>query len=417
MTSNDAYQNIKKLNCILPSEYLIDTYANRVLNKRIAVVIHMHYIDSLERYKNYINNIHQEITVYFTTSNEELRKKIEIFAACKDNYRIIPKKNRGRDISSFLVACRKEILNYEYICFLHDKKEKYSSLKPDTDRWIYNMWENMLGSMVYINNLIIYLEKKTQIGLLLPPIHFGERSSFAFRNTWFNNYNNTIELAKRLDLHCDIKKAISPMAIGTVFWAKVKALRKLFEYEWRYEHFDEEPLAEDGTLSHAIERILEFVAKDAGYETKWVMTNQFAEERLENFQEASCKAFDRLQKLLGLRHIYDLDRFDNKVLEMKQLCRNYKKIYIYGAGVHGKKCLLFMYHIDVKVDAFVVTNMIGNGAVIKNISVYSLDEIEVDNDTLIVVAAKKEFTEEILGNIEKKQWPMNAVYNWVSHLD
>lgn len=417
MTLNNAYQNVKKLNCILPSEYLTDKCYNRDLNKRIAVVIHMHYLDVFEKCKTYFNNIPQETTVYFTTSNEKLREKIEIIAACKDNYRIIPKNNRGRDISSFLVACRKEILNYEYICFLHDKKEKYPSLKPDTDKWIYSMWENMLGNMIYINNLITYLEKNTRVGLLLPPIYLGERRAFAHENTWYKNYDNTIELAKRLDLHCDIKKNISPMAIGTVFWAKVEALRKLFEYEWKYEHFDEEPLAEDGTLSHAIERILEFVAKDTGYETKWVMTDRFAERRLGDFQEALCKAFDRLQKLLGLRYIYDLDQFDNKVLGMKKLCRNYKKIYIYGAGFYGKKSFHFMNHIDIKVDAFIVTNMMGNNAVIKNIPVYSLDEIDVDNDTLIVVAAKREFAEEINGNLEKKQWPMNAVYNWNSHLD
>ena len=59
------------------------------------------------------------------------------------------------------------------------------------------------------------------------------------------------------------------MAVGTVYWSRVDALRKLFEYEWKYEDFDMEPLAEDGTLSHAIERILEFVARDAGYESKW----------------------------------------------------------------------------------------------------------------------------------------------------
>lgn len=341
MTLKDAYQNIKKLNCILPSEYLTDTYANRVLNKRIAVVIHMHYLDSLEKYENYINIIPQEIIVYFTTSNEKLREKIEIIAACKDNYRIIPKSNRGRDISSFLVACRKEILNFEYICFLHDKKETHPSMKPDTDRWIYSMWENMVGSMFYINNLITYLEKNTGVGLLLPPIYFGERYSFAHENVWYKNYDNTIKLAKRLALHCDIKKTVSPMAIGTVFWAKVEALRKLFEYEWKYEHFDEEPLAKDGTLSHAIERILEFVAKDAGYEIKWVMTDQFAEERLGDFQEALFKTFNRLQKSLGLRHIYDLDRFDNERLKMKKLCRNFKKFIYMVLVFMGKKVFFF----------------------------------------------------------------------------
>lgn len=63
------------------------------------------------------------------------------------------------------------------------------------------------------------------------------------------------------------------------------------------------------------------------------------------------------------------------------------------------------------MDAFIVTDMTGDDTVIESIPVYSLNEIKVDNDTLIVVAAKK-FAEEINESLSKKQWPMSAVYNW-----
>ncbi|MNI63665.1 Rhamnan synthesis protein F [compost metagenome] len=205
------------------------------------------------------------------------------------------------------------------------------------------------------------------------------------------------------------------MALGTVYWARVDALRKLFEHEWKYEDFDVEPLADDGTLSHAVERILEYVAKDAGYGSKWVMTDRYAEESLGYFTIALSKAFERLRSSLGLRYIYDLDQFDAKSLELKKMNRNYEKVYIYGAGLLGKDCLHFMNFIDIKVDAFIVTEMNGNESVIDNIPVYPFNEIEFDNETLVIIAANKKYQKDILGNLKKKQLPASALYNWCSY--
>ncbi|WP_186333821.1 rhamnan synthesis F family protein [Paenibacillus xylanexedens] len=401
--------------CILPTNYMTDGYDNGNLNKRIAVVIHLHYSDTFDKYKEYCENIPEEITIYFTTSNEELNRKIENFSLYRENCKLIAKNNRGRDISSFLVACRKEILNHEYICFLHDKKEKNPSSKLDVDKWIYSQWENMLSSKNYIYNVISYFNKNDQLGLLLPPVPASERINFAYMNNWKSNYENTIKLAQDLNLQCDINKEVSPMAIGTVFWARVDALRKLFEHEWKYEDFDVEPLADDGTLSHAVERILEFAAKDSGYECKWVMTESYAEERLGYFTLALSKAFDRLRSSLGLRYIYDLDEFDTKSLELKKLYREHKKTYIYGAGILGTECLRSMDFIGVKIDGFIVTDMSGNESVIENIPVHAFGEIEFDSDTLVIIATNKKYQEEILKNFKKNQLTSHSFYNWCSH--
>jgi rhamnosyltransferase len=202
------------------------------------------------------------------------------------------------------------------------------------------------------------------------------------------------------------------MALGTVYWARVDALKKLLEHEWQYEDFDVEPLAEDGTVSHAIERILEFVAKDAEYECKWVMTDRYAEERLGYFQAALFKGFERLQKSLGIRYLYELNQFDDRSFELKKLCQDFKKIYIFGAGLIGVNCLHFMRHIEVKVDAFLVTNMVGNKPVIENIPVSPFGLYELDNDSFVIIAVKKSYQKEILKKLKERQFPMKNIYNW-----
>ena len=53
--------------------------------------------------------------------------------------------------------------------------------------------------------------------------------------------------------------------IGTMFWARVDALRPLFELKISRDEYPEEPVPDDGTILHALERLLPFVAQHVGY--------------------------------------------------------------------------------------------------------------------------------------------------------
>jgi lipopolysaccharide biosynthesis protein len=54
--------------------------------------------------------------------------------------------------------------------------------------------------------------------------------------------------------------------VGTMFWARTEALKPLLSKGFRWEDFPEEPLPYDGTVLHALERLLPFVAKKMGYQ-------------------------------------------------------------------------------------------------------------------------------------------------------
>ena len=69
-----------------------------------------------------------------------------------------------------------------------------------------------------------------------------------------------------------------------------------------------------------------------------------------------------------------------------------------------------MKFIGIKIDAFIVTDMKGNESIIEMVPVSSIDEIQLDIDSLVLVAAKKNYQEEIIQNLK-----MNfecEVYNW-----
>ncbi len=53
--------------------------------------------------------------------------------------------------------------------------------------------------------------------------------------------------------------------IGTMFWARTSALGPLLALGLDWNDYPAEPVPVDGTILHAIERLLPFAARHAGY--------------------------------------------------------------------------------------------------------------------------------------------------------
>ncbi|MEA5040628.1 MAG: rhamnan synthesis F family protein, partial [Clostridiaceae bacterium] len=110
-----------------------------------------------------------------------------------------------------------------------------------------------------------------------PPRFFGGLFLYNLpSNLWTICYDRTVSVAKQLGLHVDICPDKGIICTNSMFWARTKALDPLLRYEWKYEDFEGEPTPVDGALRHVIERILQFVAQDAGYYTGIVMTPEYA---------------------------------------------------------------------------------------------------------------------------------------------
>ena len=103
----------KHLDYILPKKHRIEKSEGIVdlLKDKTAIIIHLHYLDSIDIYLKYMNAIPDDINIFFTFSDHKVK---EIFQKTKiskgKNCTMVEKQNRGRDISAFLVACRKDIL-------------------------------------------------------------------------------------------------------------------------------------------------------------------------------------------------------------------------------------------------------------------------------------------------------------------
>ena len=71
---------------------------------------------------------------------------------------------------------------------------------------------------------------------------------------WVKNKPFAKELAERLGI-AELPENFS-FPVGTMFWARVDALRRFWALGLDWEDYPEEPIPRDGTILHALERLL-----------------------------------------------------------------------------------------------------------------------------------------------------------------
>jgi rhamnosyltransferase len=87
---------------------------------------------------------------------------------------------------------------------------------------------------------------------------------------------NTKKLSQKIGLNTDIQENKVPIApYGSCFWFRPLALKVLYDYGWDYNDFPPEPLSDDITISHAIERIHPYVVQHEGYYSAWLLSDTF----------------------------------------------------------------------------------------------------------------------------------------------
>lgn len=275
-------KNIMHLNYILPKYSLIDDIK---INQKIALIVHIYYEDLLEDTIKYINNMPKTADLIITTPKKELVQKLKDkcsevnFNDCK----VLLIENRGRDVSSLLVGAAPYINDYDLVCYMHDKKT--TQMKPYANGvgFNYKCFDNLLGSEKLIYNIIETFEKNPRLGMLMPPPPNHGNFYQIIGTEWASNYANTSSLLYNLNIEIPIDWAKEPISpLGTMFWFRPKVLKPLFDKNWEYTDFPQEPNANDGTLLHAIERSYGIVCQYEGYYPAWVMNDEYVRIEITN---------------------------------------------------------------------------------------------------------------------------------------
>ncbi len=403
--------------CILADEARMEL-PERADPKEAAVLVHLHYEDQTDYYMDYLKRIPPEIDVYVSASGEGIRERIRerLGRECLGrvpglNFRFLPKENRGRDISALLICGRELVSRYKYLCFVHDKREKNAPTAGDVRAWVRNLWDNTLGSGAFILNTLDYLESHPRLGLLLPLPPHNETNSLWLRAEWGHDYENTVALGKKLGLGCEIKKDESLVSYSTTFWARTDALKKLYGPAWSYSDFPEEPLPADGVLNHAVERIFQYVAEDAGYQTEILLSSAYAADFLQSVRTQMQMLTAFSFETSGVLEIADIRSFRENKERITAYYQSHEKVYIYGAGKIGKQCLAFLRRCSIFPESFLVSGTPDAGE-LEGIPVQALSETlpgpESGSGILIAVAYRTQ--QEIAAYLEQKGYQDYCFY-------
>ncbi len=225
---------------------------------RTAMHLHAYYPDLIDEFMGCLAGNLSRCDLFVTTGREEdlarLKKSLASYDRGAVEVAVVP--NRGRDIGPFLTHY--QWLNKKYDLLVHLHCKKTASLDASVgETWRHFLWWNLLGDKFPMLDVIAReFERDERLGLVFPddPHIVG----------WWSNKERAQALAQKMGLTGALPQAFE-FPVGTMFWCRPEALRPLFELRLSWDDYPAEPVPIDGTILHAIERMLPFVARNQGY--------------------------------------------------------------------------------------------------------------------------------------------------------
>ena len=198
--------------------------------------------------------------LFLSTSDEAkadiLRRATNRYVCGKVTIRIVP--NRGRDIGAFLTSFAEDVIGkYDVVGHVHGKRSLFVGDAAMGDSWREFLWQNLLGdSYPMVDGIVERFARDESLGIVFP------------EDPHLCDWDYNLEIASGLAHKMGIEAPLPPFfnfPVGTMFWARTQALAPLFDLGLRWDDYPEEPVPIDGTILHAIERLLPFAARRAGY--------------------------------------------------------------------------------------------------------------------------------------------------------
>jgi lipopolysaccharide biosynthesis protein len=233
---------------------------------RIALHLHVYYLDLLPEMLKRLNGNQVRPDLFVSVPTESARDEAqkllsETYSGDVIEIQIVP--NCGRDIGPFLTAFGATIVDgYDVVGHIHTKKTadvKHSQMGKD---WYTFLLENLLGGTSNMADIILgHLATDPSIGIIFPDDpHIVD---------WGRNRPYAEVLGQQMGINDLPENLLFP--VGTMFWARVESLLPLFKLGLTWQDYPVEPLPYDGSVLHALERLLPLVASSQGFRS--VLTN------------------------------------------------------------------------------------------------------------------------------------------------
>lgn len=168
--------------------------------------------------------------------------------------------NQGRDIAPFVSGFGRRLAGYDVVGHFHSKKSSHTPGKKD---WGIQLGHHLFHSAPHMTRLLNLFADQSDLGLVFPVYH----PSIKGQIKWGANFARIKqEMSRLFGSRMNLTEAdLLPFPAGSFFLARTDAIRCLLDGAFSYDDFETEAGQVDGTLAHAIERMLVLVAARTGH--------------------------------------------------------------------------------------------------------------------------------------------------------
>ena len=233
-----------------------------------AIHIHVFYLDTL-RFMLQSLAVNSLRTPMYVTYPPEI-DEVELQAILSESGRaftLVPLlENRGRDLHPFFWSLPEGVLEqFDFLVHCHTKKSLHLSrrfweTKSLGQKWLEDLVRQTLGapdSVPVMDAIFEKMESDTSIGLSFPQLNF--------MSGWDENFRFARELAPDLAQADD--GGVFEFPQGSFFVARTEVLKPIRKLALPIELIPKEPIPPDGTVLHAIERMIGKASESVGYRT------------------------------------------------------------------------------------------------------------------------------------------------------
>lgn len=238
----------------------LSTIREKAIENKTRIVIHIHvyYIDLIPVFIHYLLHILEPFDLYISIPHHLKTSEIELKfkQALTEVQRIVVRhvQNRGRNFGALIIEFGWSLLDYDVMLHIHSNKYSHNLACRS---WLKHILDRLLGSE---NSVDFILNLFKDDAVVVYPGAFSSVAEDA--NSWRENRSISAQLLKKIS-KIDVNKfPVIEYPVGGMFWVRPKAIKSLLTAQLKYSDFPKNSKKTDGTLAHAIERIILLLAKE-----------------------------------------------------------------------------------------------------------------------------------------------------------
>lgn len=224
----------------------------------VAIHLHLHYADLGEDFARQIGAAFDKADVFVTVTSDKGRRLVDYafrdYEGGSVTIDVVP--NRGRDIVPMLHVLKTYDIAGKYGVFghFHGKKQIVNGVSLG-GVWREFLLETLIGNRDVATDLLGLFADDRDLGIVFAEDRLGV--------SWTKNRRFADALAKRMQ-PVPVMPELPVFPLGTMFWARPQALAPLVAVAFEPGELPIEPLPNDGSMLHAIERMLPAITESVG---------------------------------------------------------------------------------------------------------------------------------------------------------